>query len=284
MTNGVTIMDNFIVNPTKICHLAPEEMQDRVIQGDCLATMASLPSEIADMVFVDPPYYLQLPQRKLLRWNRTTVNPVDDQWDVFSGFPEYDAFSEAWLSECRRLMKPKATLWVIGTYHNIFRLGKIMQDLGFWLLNNVIWIKTNPVPNFLKVRFTNATETLIWAVKDRNVKGYTFDSSCARQFGVGKIGANVWEVPICSGKQRLKTESGEKLHSTQKPEELLRRVILVSTREGDTILDPMAGTGTTGAVARMLNRRFIMIEREKQYVEAIQKRLAGLPRQKERLE
>jgi len=169
-------------------------------------------------------------------------------------------------------MKPNATLWVIGTYHNIFRVGKVMQDLGFWILNDVVWVKTNPMPNWLGVRFTNATETLIWAVKDKSVKKYTLNREYAKSFGIGKIGANVWVLPICGKSERLLDERGQKLHSTQKPIELLKRVILTSTKEGDLILDPMAGTGTTGYVAKALRRDFVMIDINPKYVQGIEER------------
>ncbi len=169
-------------------------------------------------------------------------------------------------------MKPNATIWIIGTYHNIHRIGKIMLDLGFWILNDIIWFKTNPMPNFLGVRFTNATETLLWAVKDKKIKKYTFNKEIARSFNGGKLGINVWQIPLCTGRERLRNEKKEKIHSTQKPQELLRRVILTSTKENDVIFDPMAGTGTTGFMAKKLNRKFVMIEKNKDYVDAIVKR------------
>ncbi|MCS6958346.1 MAG: site-specific DNA-methyltransferase [Aquificaceae bacterium] len=248
-------------------YFSGEELFDVLVEGDCIQIMDRLPNEIFDMVFIDPPYYLQLPaSRKLRRWDvRTEVNGVGEEWDKFESFEEYDSFVVKVLERVQRLMKPNATLWVIGTYHNIHRWGKIMQDMGFWILNDVIWLKTNPMPNWLGVRFTNATETLIWAVKDKGSKKYTFNKEYARQFG--KIYENVWRIPICSGEERLRDEKGNKVHPTQKPVELLKRVILTSTREGDLILDPMAGVGTTGFVAKMLNRRFFMVEKEKIYVE-----------------
>lgn len=249
-----------------------DEVIDKVILGDCLKVMKKLPSESFDLVFVDPPYFLQLPPKKLLRWSGSVVKGVNDQWDVFKDFDEYDNFTINYLTEIKRLMKPNATIWVIGTYHNIHRVGKIMLDLGFWILNDVIWFKTNPMPNFLGVRFTNATETLLWAVKDKKVKKYTFNKEVARSFGGGKLAINVWQIPICSGRERLRNEKGEKIHPTQKPEELLRRVILTSTKEGDIVFDPMAGTGTTGIVAKQLNRKFVMIEINEDYVNAIVKR------------
>jgi|GEM_PF-329071 len=248
------------------------EVLDKVIIGDCLKVMKKLPAESFDCVFVDPPYFLQLPPKKLLRWTGSVVNGVNDQWDVFKDFDEYDNFTKDYLIEIKRLMKPNATIWIIGTYHNIHRIGKIMLDLGFWILNDVIWFKTNPMPNFLGVRFTNATETLLWAVKDKKVKKYTFNKEVARSFNGGKLGINVWQIPICTGQERLRNEKGEKIHSTQKPEELLKRVILTSTKEGDIVFDPMAGTGTTGFVAKQLNRKFVMIEINKDYVNAIVKR------------
>lgn len=249
------------------------QIKDRVIHGDALEVLKKFDDEIIDAVFIDPPYFLQLPKKKLLRWEvKTVVEGVNDAWDKFGSFEEYDLFIKNLLSEVKRVMKPNATVWVIATYHSIFRIGKIMQDLGFWILNDVIWIKTNPMPNWLGVRFTNATETLIWAVKDKKAKKYTFNKNYAREFGLGKVGANVWQLPICSSKERLKDEKGEKIHTTQKPIELLKRVILTSTKEGDLILDPVAGVGTTGYVAKALNRNFVMIEINEKYINAIEKR------------
>ncbi|MCM8808406.1 MAG: site-specific DNA-methyltransferase [Candidatus Omnitrophica bacterium] len=250
-----------------------EEIKNKVIHGDALKVLKKFDAEIIDTVFIDPPYFLQLPKKKLLRWEvKTVVEGVDDSWDKFGSFEEYDLFIKNLLLEVKRVMKANATIWVIATYHSIFRIGKIMQDLGFWILNDVIWIKTNPMPNWLGVRFTNATETLIWAVKDKKAKNYTFNKKYAREFGLGKVGANVWQIPICSGKERLKDEKGKKIHSTQKPVELLKRVILTSTKEGDLILDPVAGVGTTGYVAKALNRNFVMIEINEKYIRAIEER------------
>jgi DNA modification methylase len=247
-----------------------EEIKNKVILGDAFKVLSKIEKEIFDMVFIDPPYFLQLSNKELRRWiAKTVVEGVNDEWDKFSSFQEYDNFITRLLTEVKRVMKPNATLWVIATYHSIFRIGKIMQDLGFWILNDVIWVKTNPMPNWLGVRFTNATETLIWAVKDKNVKKYTFNKEYAKKFGIGKIGANVWILPICWGNERLKDEKGKKLHSTQKPIELLKRVILTSTKEGDLILDPVAGTGTTGYVAHALKRNFVMIEINPKYVKGI---------------
>ena len=266
--NSIVIYDN----QDKSLYKA-EEIRNKIILGDALDVLRKIGNDLFDMVFIDPPYFLQLQKKKLRRWDvKTDVEGVFDEWDKFSSFEEYDDFIQSILKEVKRVMKENATIWVIGTYHNIFRIGKIMQDLGFWILNDVIWVKNNPMPNWLGVRFTNATETLIWAVKDKKVKKYTFNKELAKQFGIGKIGANVWQIPICSGKERIRDKDGNKIHSTQKPIELLKRVILTTTKEGDLILDPMAGTGTTGYVAKMLKRNFTMIERKPEYIEAIIRR------------
>jgi DNA modification methylase len=252
-----------------------ERVRNCIIVGDALEVLPKLPAECADCVFIDPPYFLQLPPKKLKRWKvNSEVEAVDDQWDKFASFAEYDEFIERLLTETKRVMKPKATIWVISTYHSIFRIGKVMQDLGYWILNDVLWVKNNPMPNWLGVRFTNATETLIFAVKDKGVKGYTFNKAAAKEFGAGKVGANVWTLPLCTGKERLRNEKGEKAHSTQKPLELLRRVILTSTNEGDLVLDPVAGVGTTGAAAQALGRDFVMVELNADYAKAAAKRLA----------
>ena len=257
---------------TKVSSM-PKRFLNKVVTGNAIDIMAKMPEQCVDLVFADPPYNLQLPKKKLVRWNRTVVDGVKEDWDKFEGFEEYDSFTRSWLEGVQRVMKTTATIWVIGTYHNIYRIGRIMQDLGFWLLNDVIWLKTNPVPNFLKVRFTNATETLIWAVKDKAAKGYCFDKDLAKEIGVGKVGANVWEIPVCAGRERLKDSDGKKLHSTQKPERLLERVIRVSSRKGDLVLDPFAGTGTTAAVAKRFGRRYMTIERNQTYIPYIKERL-----------
>lgn len=255
-----------------------EVMKNKVILGDSLKVLRKMDDEIFDMVFIDPPYYLQLPKKDLRRWKvKTTVAAVNDDWDKFSSFDEYDDFIKNLLYEVKRVMKKNATLWIISTYHSIFRIGKIMQDLRFWILNDVIWIKTNPMPNWLRVRFTNATETLIWAVRDKKTKNYTFNRECARKFGIGKVGANVWMLPICMGNERIKDESGKRLHSTQKPMELLKRIILTSTKEGDLVLDPVAGTGTTGYVAKIFKRDFVMIEINEKYAYSIVERFKNSP-------
>ena len=256
-----------------------EKIVDKVILGDALKVLRCIEDEVFDMVFIDPPYFLQLEKKDLRRWNvRTIVDGVNDEWDKFASFQEYDNFITELLREVKRVMKPSATLWVIATYHSIYRIGKIMQDMGFWILNDVVWIKTNPMPNWLGVRFTNATEHLIWAVKDRKSKGYTFNREYAKKAGIGKVGANVWILPICSRKERLIGKDGKKLHSTQKPIELIKRVILTSTKEGDLILDPMAGTGTTGYVAKAFNRHYVMVEINREYVQGIVRRFECTPR------
>lgn len=264
-----------------------EEVKNKIILGDAFNVLDKIDDESVDMVFIDPPYFLQLPNNKeLRRWTvNTIVEGVNDEWDKFSSFEEYDEFIRTLLVKVKRVMKPQATIWVIATYHSIFRIGKIMQDLGYWILNNVIWVKTNPMPNWLGVRFTNATETLIWAVKDKKAKKYTFNKEYAKKVGIGNVGANVWVLPLCFGKERIKDKEGRKLHSTQKPIELLKRVILSSTKEGDLILDPVAGTGTTGYVAQALKRDFIMIEINPKYVDGIVERFKKpLPIQEELFE
>lgn len=245
---------------------------NQIIQGNCIDVMDNtLPAKIADTIFADPPYNLQL-ENTLYRPNETQVAGVDDDWDKFSSPQEYDLFTEAWLKASRRVLKDDGTLWVIGSYHNIYRIGKIMSDLGFWILNDIIWVKNNPMPNFRGVRFTNAHEILIWAKKSKEQTQYTFNYQSMKTHNDDKQMRSDWYIPICSGKERLKVE-GIKAHSTQKPEALLRRVVLASTQVGDTILDPFFGTGTTGAVAKKLGRNFIGIEQETIYLNLAQKRI-----------
>ncbi len=273
MAGSMKASVSIIAHNTQKKRYSVEEVTDSVICGDALEVLPKLPAEIYDMVFIDPPYFLQIGKKNLKRWNvKTNVEGVDDDWDKFESFENYDKFIGELLKQVKRVMKPAATLWVISTYHSIFRIGKIMQDLGFWILNDLHWVKTNPMPNWLGVRFTNATETLIWALKDKNSKGYTFNREMAKEFGFSATGDNVWVIPLCTGKERLRDNYGKKAHSTQKPIELLKRVILTSTKEGDLILDPVAGVGTTGYVAKMLNRLFTMIEISEKYVETIKKR------------
>jgi len=247
----------------------------RIIIGDCVAEMARMPAESVDLVFADPPYNLQL-QGDLKRPDDSHVDAVDDDWDKFASFSAYDDFSRAWLLACRRVMKPSATLWVIGSYHNIFRVGAVLQDLGFWILNDVVWRKTNPMPNFRGRRFTNAHETLIWAAREPGGKGYTFNYEALKAGNEDVQVRSDWTIPLCTGEERLKGKDGKKLHPTQKPAALLARVILSSSYPDDVVLDPFSGTGTTGAVAKRLNRRFIGIERDASYVEAAQRRIAAI--------
>ncbi|MCL4562350.1 MAG: site-specific DNA-methyltransferase [Chloroflexi bacterium] len=244
---------------------------DQVIEGDSLEVLASLPAESVDMIFADPPYNLQLAQ-ELWRPNLTRVDAVDDDWDRFESFAAYDEFTRQWMSLCRRVLKRKGTLWVIGTYHNIYRVGAVLQDLGYWILNDLVWTKVNPMPNFRGVRFTNAHETLLWAQKERGAS-YTFNYRTMKALNDGLQMRSDWSIPICSGKERLRV-NGEKAHPTQKPEALLYRVLLASTNSGDVVLDPFFGTGTTGAVARRLHRHFIGIERNPFYVEIARQRIS----------
>lgn len=247
----------------------------KIIVGDCVAELAKLPAETADLVFADPPYNLQL-QGDLKRPDDSRVDAVDDEWDKFLSFAAYDDFTRAWLIACRRVMKPNATLWVIGSYHNIFRVGAILQDLGFWILNDVIWRKSNPMPNFRGRRFTNAHETLIWASRDADARRYTFNYEALKAGNEDIQVRSDWTLALCTGEERLKGKDKKKLHPTQKPEALLARVILSSSRPDDLVLDPFSGTGTTGAVAKRLGRRFIGIERDATYAAAAEKRIAAV--------
>ncbi|MBL8584538.1 MAG: site-specific DNA-methyltransferase [Rhizobiaceae bacterium] len=248
---------------------------DTILRGDCISTLEKLPAGCVDVIFADPPYNLQL-DGDLHRPDQSKVDAVDDDWDQFESFAAYDAFTRAWLLAARRVLKPTGTIWVIGSYHNIFRVGSIMQDLGFWVLNDVVWRKTNPMPNFRGRRFQNAHETLIWATRDPKAKGYTFNYESLKASNDDLQMRSDWLFPICSGNERLKNEDGDKLHPTQKPEALLARVMQASTRPGDVVLDPFFGTGTTGAVARRLGRHFIGIERESAYIEAATRRIAAI--------
>ena len=244
---------------------------NQIIHADSLTALKSLPDRSVDLIFADPPYNLQL-QNELVRPNQSVVDAVDDEWDKFEDFAAYDAFTRAWLSECRRILKDDGTIWVIGSYHNIYRVGAVLMDLGYWILNDTVWEKMNPMPNFRGTRFTNATETLIWAKKSQNQKKYTFNYQAMKVFNDDKQMTNVWRIPICSGAERIKID-GKKAHSTQKPQALLYRVIVSSTHPGDVILDPFFGSGTTGAVAKKLGRQFIGIEREAVYVEVARARI-----------
>ena len=245
----------------------------QILPGDCLEVLPQLPENSVDLVFADPPYNLQLNQ-ELWRPNHTRVSGVEEDWDKFASFEEYDKFTRLWLSACRRVLKETGTLWVIGTYHNIYRIGAIMQELGYWILNDVVWLKTNPMPNFRGVRFTNAHETLIWAQKIRGAR-YTFNHHDMKSLNDDLQMRSDWTLPICTGKERLRAD-GVKLHSTQKPEALLYRVLLSSTNPCDVVLDPFLGSGTTGAVAKKLGRHFIGIERDQGYLKIAQERIASV--------
>ncbi len=243
-----------------------------VLDGDCIERMLSLPAESVDLIFADPPYNLQL-RGDLHRPDNSKVDAVDDHWDQFSSFEVYDHFTRGWLAAARRLLKPNGAIWVIGSYHNIFRMGAELQNQGFWILNDVVWRKSNPMPNFRGKRLTNAHETLIWASKAEGAK-YTFNYEALKALNEGVQMRSDWVIPLCTGGERLKDEAGDKAHPTQKPEALLHRVLVGTTNPGDVVLDPFFGTGTTGAVAKMLGREFIGIEREATYREAAEKRLA----------
>ncbi len=254
--------------------LLPALPLDQVIVGDCVAAIDSLPAASVDMIFADPPYNLQL-GGDLRRPDDSLVDAVDDDWDKFASFAEYDAFTRAWLTACRRVLKPDGALWVIGSYHNIFRVGSILQDLGFWMLNDIVWRKANPMPNFRGRRFTNAHETLIWAARGESSK-YTFHYEALKGGNDDLQMRSDWYLPLCTGDERLKDGNGTKVHPTQKPEALLARVMLSASNPGDVVLDPFFGTGTTGAVAKALGRRFIGIEREQVYARAARERIAAV--------
>jgi modification methylase len=246
----------------------------RVLVGDCLTVLADLPDGCVDLVFADPPYNLQL-ARELLRPNNTLVDGVAEVWDKFASFAEYDRFSRAWLAACRRVLKPDGAIWVIGSYHNIFRIGAALQDLGFWIQNDIVWRKVNPMPNFRGKRFTNAHETLIWAGRDAKAR-VTFNYEAMKALNDDLQMRSDWLFPICSGGERLRRPDGRKAHPTQKPEALLHRLLLASTSPGDMVLDPFFGTGTTGAVAHRLGRRWLGIERDADYAKAAERRIAAV--------
>lgn len=245
---------------------------NEILLGDCIANLEKLPPESVDVVFADPPYNLQLEQA-LTRPDQSLVDAVDDDWDKFASFSDYDAFTRAWLLAVRRVMKKNATLWVIGSYHNIFRVGSALQDLNFWVLNDIVWRKANPMPNFRGRRFTNAHETMIWASKSAEAKNYTFHYEALKAANEDVQMRSDWFIPICTGEERLKDANGRKVHPTQKPEALLARVLLSSTNPGDVVLDPFFGSGTTGAVAKKLGRHFIGLERDPTYAKAARARI-----------
>ena len=250
--------------------------KDKILLGDCIEKMKTLPVSSVDMIFADPPYNLQL-RGELSRPDESRVNGVHDDWDKFSSLKDYDQFTRQWLEQARRVLKPDGTIWVIGTYHNIFRLGAALQDMKFWVLNDIIWRKTNPMPNFRGTRFTNAHETLIWAAHSDKSK-YRFNYAALKILNDDlQMRSDDWVFSLCTGHERLKNDKGEKLHATQKPEALIARAILTASDVGDVVLDPFLGSGTTASVARHLGRRFIGIERDENYVRAA---LARVRRQK----
>ena len=248
--------------------------RNQITKGDCIEVLKSVDAGSVDMIFADPPYNLQL-GGDLHRPNHTKVDACDDHWDQFDSLRAYDDFTREWLSAARASLKEDGSIWVIGSYHNIFRLGTILQDLGYWILNDVIWRKTNPMPNFRGKRFTNAHETLIWAAKSEKSK-YTFNYDSMKALNEDLQMRSDWFIPLCTGGERLKDDNGDKAHPTQKPEALLHRVILSSTKPGELVLDPFFGTGTSGAVAKKLGRDFIGIEREDDYIKVAQKRLDSI--------
>jgi len=247
---------------------------NKILIGDCVEQMNALPDESVDMIFADPPYNLQL-GGDLHRPNNSKVDAVDDEWDRFDTIQTYDAFTKDWLAAARDVLKPDGSIWVIGSYHNIFRLGYILQDLGYWILNDILWIKSNPMPNFRGRRFTNAHETMIWAAKSKESR-YYFNYDAMKSLNEDKQMRSDWYFPLCTGAERLKNDEGEKLHPTQKPEALLHRVLMASTRKGDVVLDPFFGTGTTGAAAKKLGRNYIGIERDEGYADYAQRRLQDI--------
>jgi modification methylase len=251
------------------------EWVDTIIKGDCVAALDWLPDHSIDVIFADPPYNLQL-EGDLRRPDQSKVDAVDDDWDQFESFAAYDAFTRAWLLAAKRVLKPSGTIWVIGSYHNIFRVGASMQDLGYWILNDIVWRKTNPMPNFRGRRFQNAHETLIWASRDQKAKSYTFNYEALKAANEDVQMRSDWLFPICTGAERLKDGNGTKLHPTQKPEALIARILSSSTKPGDVVLDPFFGSGTTGAVAKRLGRHFVGVEREQAYIDAASERIAAV--------
>jgi modification methylase len=266
----VRLVSEMGVSPSK-----SENWINTILKGDCVAALDALPDNSVDLIFADPPYNLQL-NGDLHRPDQSMVDAVNDHWDQFESFAAYDAFTRAWMLAARRVLKPTGSIWVIGSYHNIFRVGSIMQDLGFWLLNDVVWRKNNPMPNFRGRRFQNAHETMIWASKDAKSKGYTFNYEAMKAANDDLQMRSDWLFPICTGGERLKDENGDKVHPTQKPEALLARIMMATSKPGDVVLDPFFGSGTTGAVAKLLGRNYVGIEREQKYIDAASARIAAI--------
>lgn len=254
-------------------------MKNVIIKGDCIEELKNLNDESVDLIFADPPYWMQT-EGELLRTEGTIFKGVDDEWDKFRSYNEYDEFSFNWIKECKRVLKPNGSFWVIGAFQNIYRIGFILQELDMWIINDIIWNKSNPTPNFKGTRFTNASETLIWVTKSKNSK-YTFNYKTMKFLNGGKQMKSVWNIPLCTGNERLKDREGLKLHNTQKPLALLKNVILSSSKENDLVLDPFLGSGTTAAVAKEYGRNYIGIEREDKYIDYIEKRLKNVKRNKD---
>lgn len=250
--------------------LTAEQYLNKILLGDCIEVLKQLPADSVDLIFADPPYNLQL-KKELFRPNHTRVQGVADDWDKFDSMQAYDDFTKKWITECKRVLKKNGTIWVIGSYHNIYRVGAMMQNVGFWFLNDVVWVKTNPMPNFRGTRFNNAHETLLWAAKSDHAK-YTFHYKAMKAYNGDLQMRSDWHIPICSGKERVKVD-GKKAHSTQKPAELLWRIVLATSNEGDTILDPFMGSGTTGAVAKYLKRNFVGIEKDENHLKIAEQRI-----------
>ncbi len=248
-----------------------------IIHGDCIEEMKKLPDNSVDLIFADPPYYLQLPKgKRLKRADGSEVIPVDNEWDSFEGYEDYDNFTHAWISECQRILKPTGTFWVIGMYHNIFRVGTIMQNLGLWFLNDVIWVKTDALPNLNGRRFTNNHETLIWSVKNKDCKKYTFNYDLMKKLNGGvQMKDTDWVFGLCKGKERLKDGNGIKAHPTQKPLKLIQQVVLAASNKGDIIFDPFMGSGTTAVVAEALGRKWLGVERDEKYVALARNRVSS---------
>ncbi len=282
----MNLLLNFLMIYTEILgmsNLFLHSILNNIVLGNSIEVMKKIPTNSIDLIFADPPYYMQL-QGELYRPNQSKVSSVDDEWDKFSGFKEYDKFSNDWLNEAHRILKKNGAIWVIGSYHNIFRVGKIIQDIGYWILNDIVWIKSNPMPNFKGTRFNNAHETLIWASKNKDSK-YTFHYKSLKASNEDLQMRSDWYLGICQGEERLKGNDGKKIHSTQKPIDLLFRVILSTSNVGDIILDPFSGTGTTAAVAKKLGRQYIGIEKEElYYASSIERLNKVIPLQKEVLE
>ncbi len=257
-----------------------EFRKDRIIVGDCIQAMDAMPEKSVDLIFADPPYNLQL-GGDLHRPDNSKVSAVTEEWDQIGSFDNYDLFTWKWLEAARRVLKDDGAIWVMGSYHNIYRVGGILQDIGFWFMNDVIWRKSNPMPNFKGTRFTNAHETLLWCLKSREQKKYKFNYKAMKMLNDDVQMRSDWNLPICNGHERLKDENGHKVHPTQKPQSLLHRVLLATTDPGDVVLDPFFGTGTTGTVAKMLGRHYIGIEQDRAYAKAARTRIArvsfGLP-------